>query len=71
MSSAAVIINKSCAACSKVELKMVQVGSVIMCEGCFKKEFTTEDPVTLERDTYLRWLNIQNQNQKEIESQNK
>lgn len=70
MSSVAFIFNKECAACSKVEFKMVQIGSVIMCEGCFKKEFTTDDPVDLEREIYLKWLNIQNQNQKDIEKQN-
>jgi hypothetical protein len=61
MSSVKDWVNKPCAVCNCVELTMKQVGAVFICEKCFQAEFETVDPVNLEREKYLKWLNLQTQ----------
>ena len=70
MSSVAVYYNKTCAACSKVEAKMVQVGAIYMCESCFQTHFDTNDPVNLEKETYLKFLSAQNEQKSNITNEN-
>jgi hypothetical protein len=59
LSSVANHVNKQCVSCSKVELMMTQVGAIYLCPVCFKEIFKTDDPVNLEKDTYLKLLNQQ------------
>lgn len=56
MSSVAAIYNKDCLKCGKVEYMMVQIGSLVFCDGCFKETFKTPDPVSEERNIYLEWV---------------
>ena len=48
--------NAPCSSCGKLEAKMVRVGAVIFCTGCFSTEFKTMDPVVLEKDKYQAWV---------------
>ena len=51
--------NTKCVKCHTIEEEMIRVGAIIICHKCFREEFKTKDPVTLERDNYLKWLHIQ------------
>lgn len=55
----ATIQNKSCTKCHMVYKEMKQLGTVVMCPECMAEEFTTENPIDLERDKYLSWLKVQ------------
>lgn len=48
--------NASCVKCDVLEKEMIRVGAVIFCEKCVVEEFTSEDPVRMEREKYLKWL---------------
>lgn len=48
--------NLFCIKCAAVKRYMIRVGAVVFCERCFKKEFNTEDPITEQRELYIKWL---------------
>ena len=48
--------NTPCSSCDLIEVQMVRVGAIIFCTDCFKTEFKTMDPVTLEKDKYRIWV---------------
>jgi hypothetical protein len=53
--------NAECIVCSALEPEMVRVGAVIFCSKCVKEQFSSENPVRDERETYLKWLNKRNE----------
>ena len=52
--------NAKCANCQTIEEEMRRVGSVIFCPSCCENLFRSDDPVRKERETYLKFLKIQN-----------
>jgi hypothetical protein len=56
--------NASCCKCDAVEQEMVAVGAIILCIGCMESTFTTDNPVTKEREKYLSLLNLQKEKYK-------
>ena len=48
--------NVPCIKCKALHKEMVRVGAVVFCERCIGEEFESDDPVRLERTTYLHWL---------------
>ncbi len=56
MSKPIYIFNSWCVECGAVNKQMVKVGAVCFCEACHQKILTTDDPVTEEREEYLKYL---------------
>ena len=52
--------NAECIVCDTLEREMVRVGAVIFCNKCVQEQFSSENPVRDERETYLKWLNKRN-----------
>ena len=50
--------NAECVKCEVIQKEMIWVGAVIFCQKCVGEEFSSDDPVTKERERYLHWLRI-------------
>jgi hypothetical protein len=53
--------NADCIVCSTLEREMVRVGAIIFCNKCVQEQFSSENPVRDERETYLKWLHKRNE----------
>ena len=50
--------NIDCLKCNALELEMVKIGTLVMCNKCTEEEFKTDDPVQKEYGKYKKWLEV-------------
>lgn len=62
----AIVYNRSCPKCGNIPIGLICVGALTICEKCFLEEFSTEDPVHNERETYMKWLKKQTEDSQKV-----
>lgn len=53
-------LNAKCLKCGRIKRNMARYGALIFCVKCCNEEFKSDDPVTRERENYLKWLAVYN-----------
>lgn len=61
-----IFYNAKCANCKAIEEEMRRVGAVTFCPSCCDRVFESDDPVRKEREKYLTFLHLQNDQDPEV-----